>query len=56
MPALIANTSMDKNCINIIKDYFAGFLEYLADKKEDFVSEYENATAHYISNLEKGIC
>jgi mortality factor 4-like protein 1 len=50
LPSLIAHTNMDQDAVSSLKDHFAEFLKYFdKQKKELFISEYENASASYIS-------
>ncbi|KAJ3300362.1 Esa1p-associated factor [Borealophlyctis nickersoniae] len=50
LPTLIAHTNMDQDAVNILKDYFVQFLQYLEkNQKQLFLAEYENASPDYIS-------
>ncbi|KAJ3040571.1 Esa1p-associated factor [Rhizophlyctis rosea] len=52
LPTLVAHTNMDQDAVNILKDYFVKFLEYLQKHQQQlFLSEYDNATPAYISTL-----
>ncbi|KAL1922826.1 uncharacterized protein VTP21DRAFT_9202 [Calcarisporiella thermophila] len=53
LPQLIAQTSMDQESVDVLREYLIEFMKFMQkNQKEFFVSEYEAASSSYI-NLSK---
>ncbi|KAI9092613.1 MRG-domain-containing protein [Phlyctochytrium arcticum] len=51
-PSLIAHTNMEQEAVNILKDHFARFLEWMEENyKTIFMSEYDNVSPQYIAQM-----
>ncbi len=54
MPSLIAHTNMDSDAINVLRDHFIYFLEYLESNLDTFfLKEYDNTTPEYLAAQQK---
>ncbi|KAJ3385166.1 Esa1p-associated factor [Lobulomyces angularis] len=49
LPSLIAHTNMETDAVNVLKDHFALFLQWMVENADElFLKEYEHASAQYL--------